>query len=69
MGKIAGNISLTSYPNILFGLCGSEFPLKSWTPFSLSVIAAGATGHGNFKVPICMALMQSEALELSSRSP
>lgn len=51
MGKIAGNIPLTSYPNILFGLCGPEFPLKSWTPFSFSVIAAEAKQHQNFKVP------------------
>lgn len=67
MGKIAGNIPLTSYPNILFGLCGFEFPLKGWTPLS-SVIAAEAKGHHNFKAPICMDLMQSEVLGHSSGS-
>ena len=61
MGKIAGNIVLTSYPNILFGFCEFAFPLKSWTDSSRFVIAAeAAKRQRNFKGSICKGFVQPE---------
>lgn len=61
MGKIAGNIVLTSYPNILFGFCEFAFPLKTWTDSSQFVIAAeAAKWQRNFKGSICKGFVQPE---------
>lgn len=61
MGKIAGNIVLISYPNILFGFCEFAFPLKSWADSSWFVIAAeAAKRQQNFKGSICKGFVQPE---------